>query len=275
MPGPFAAPRHVEDPSQCWFYHTMDLPGIGTVDGQWDLRGDVDAYLGHVDLRGKRVLDVGSASGFLTFEMEARGASVVSFDMGEGQEWNLVPFAWLDSKRGAISANLQSGLECMKNGYWLAHRLLGSNAQAHYGNVYDLPESLGRFDAVVVAQILVHVRDPIAALTTAARLSDDYLIVTEGALQTLRPIARFYPQPGRTDADKTWWCYSIGLYQQLLRILGFRVCSIRRGHYRCLVEGMASRTALTTFVARRTPEPAPPTKSGMRSRLVRLFDRFR
>jgi hypothetical protein len=34
----------------------------------------VDDYLGHVELRGKRILEIGPASGFLTVEMEKRGA---------------------------------------------------------------------------------------------------------------------------------------------------------------------------------------------------------
>ena len=70
----------------------MDLPGFGEVGKGWDLRKTIDDYLGHFDFRGKRVLDVGTASGFLTFEMEKRGAEVVSFDMASRAQWQLVPF---------------------------------------------------------------------------------------------------------------------------------------------------------------------------------------
>lgn len=34
----YAKPRHVRDLSECYFYHTMDLPGVGTRLGNWDLR---------------------------------------------------------------------------------------------------------------------------------------------------------------------------------------------------------------------------------------------
>src|SRR5205085_2664900 len=40
----FAAPRRVESPDECFFYHTMELPGVGLVRGQWDLRGRFDGY---------------------------------------------------------------------------------------------------------------------------------------------------------------------------------------------------------------------------------------
>jgi hypothetical protein len=59
-----AAPRYVEDPSTCYFYHSMELPGFGLQRGEWDLRGRFDEYIGHVDLAGARVVDEGCASGF-------------------------------------------------------------------------------------------------------------------------------------------------------------------------------------------------------------------
>ena len=34
---PFAEPRHVADPKQCTFYHSMNLPGFGEVHGNFDL----------------------------------------------------------------------------------------------------------------------------------------------------------------------------------------------------------------------------------------------
>lgn len=75
----YAVKRNVKNIEECWFYHSMDLPEIGTVQGGWDLRGRNDDYLGSVEVSDKRVLDVGTASGFLTFEMEKKGAQVVSF----------------------------------------------------------------------------------------------------------------------------------------------------------------------------------------------------
>jgi 2-polyprenyl-3-methyl-5-hydroxy-6-metoxy-1,4-benzoquinol methylase len=69
----FESPRNVRDVAECAFYHYMDLPGIGQVGDHWDLRPTIDEYLGRFDFRGKRALDVGAASGYLTFEMEKRG----------------------------------------------------------------------------------------------------------------------------------------------------------------------------------------------------------
>ena len=44
----FAVPLKVEDVADCHFYHTMEVPGDGLMNGEWDLRGGVDDYLGKV-----------------------------------------------------------------------------------------------------------------------------------------------------------------------------------------------------------------------------------
>ena len=53
---PYAEPREVTSLDECYFYHSMEIPGYGFVRGPWDHREGVDAYLGNVDLQGKRVL---------------------------------------------------------------------------------------------------------------------------------------------------------------------------------------------------------------------------
>ena len=77
----YADPVEVTNRDDCWFYHTIDVPGVGTIPGEWDLRAGVEDYLGKVTFAGKRVLELGTASGFLCFEMEKRGAAVVAFDV--------------------------------------------------------------------------------------------------------------------------------------------------------------------------------------------------
>ena len=54
----------------CDFYHMVDIPGHGLVKGQWDLRGREADYLGAVPLNGRSVLEIGPASGHLSFWME-------------------------------------------------------------------------------------------------------------------------------------------------------------------------------------------------------------
>src|SRR6185295_5902899 len=86
-------PRFVDSVADCFFYHTMDLPEFGVVRGQWDLRGRFDDYVGGVPVAGKSVLDIGTATGFLSFEAERLGASrVLSFDLGDARQQRFIPF---------------------------------------------------------------------------------------------------------------------------------------------------------------------------------------
>src|SRR6266540_3807951 len=64
----------------CRFYHTFRSASGDIIPGAWDLRGGENAYLGGIALAGKRVFELGPASGYLTFHMESQGASVVGFD---------------------------------------------------------------------------------------------------------------------------------------------------------------------------------------------------
>src|SRR5262245_37823785 len=95
MSGPatnlYAVPPVVTNLDECFFYHVMDLPRYGTTPGYWDLRGHESQYLGEVQLAGKRVLEIGPASGHLSFFMERAGASVVSVEAAEDYDWE---FCW-------------------------------------------------------------------------------------------------------------------------------------------------------------------------------------
>src|SRR5947208_10648988 len=87
----FATPLKVDDVADCYFYHTVELPGYGVIEGRdWDLRGGVDEYLGKVAFEGQRVLEIGPASRFVTFELEKSGAYGVSVEVKERRCWDFV-----------------------------------------------------------------------------------------------------------------------------------------------------------------------------------------
>jgi hypothetical protein len=161
--------RSVTDLKDCYFYHTMYLPSIGKIEGDWDLH-NLSSYLGEVNFKGRRVLDVGCASGVLSFYMEKQGAEVVSFDLDERGSWDMVPFA-----KGLgleLMCELRkSSIRKLNNAYWLAHRLLDSRSQVVYGNVYDIPEAIGPVDIAVYGSILLHMRDPFLALQSGLKLA--------------------------------------------------------------------------------------------------------
>jgi len=231
----FATPRFVGSVDDCFFYHTMDLPELGLVRGQWDLRGRFDDYIGGVVVAGKSVLDVGTATGFLSFEAEKRGAArVVSFDLSDPRQQMFIPFKdklyYRDYEKFMAQHALE--IEAWKNAFWLCHRLLNSRAEVFYGDIFHLPPALGHFEVVIAGAVLEHLNDQITALASLARLTKETMVIVTPVLQTEEHIARLEPTAANPDYDFTWWRYSIGAYREILKILGFSIARISESEYR-------------------------------------------
>jgi SAM-dependent methyltransferase len=253
----YTAPRHVTNVEECFFYHHMDLPGLGEVGKGWDLRKTIDGYLGHFDFRGKRVLDVGTASGFLSFEMEKRGAEVVSFDMASRAQWQLVPFRARGFDVPRMHSAFEKRADPIRNGYWLAHRLLKSRARVYYGDIHNIPDDIGQFDVVILGMVLPHLREPFYALAQTARLSRDAIIITQQAPRDQGPIAYFIPNtrmnPDSPETYAAWWVFSEGCFREMLQVLGFAIESVTWQKHMCTGREPAGEEECMTMVARRVP----------------------
>lgn len=230
----FAVPQTVTSIDECFFYHTIDLPEHGTQAGAWDLRGRFSDYIGGVDLTGQRVLDVGAASGFLSFSAEEAGAKeVVSFDLDTADRQHLLPFA--DSEyvndHATWSTKQTAGFQRWKNAYWLAHRLRKSEAKVVYGDVYALPDDIGQFDVVILGAILEHLADPIRALASVAKHAGKTIVINTDYIDTDEPMAQFNGRPDRPEASYIFWTYSLGTYRHIMEILGFEIASVERNRF--------------------------------------------
>jgi SAM-dependent methyltransferase len=172
-------PKELPAIAECRFYHVIELPGLGVQPGAWDLRPGIDHYLGALDYSGKRVLEVGTASGFVCFELERRGADVVALDLPEDLYYDALPISGTYPAAGVYLEELR----CTRNAYWLAHRLLGSKARVVYAHANRLPEQIGHFDVAVIANVLQHLRDPVGAIMQVAQAADA-VVVTEADWMT-------------------------------------------------------------------------------------------
>jgi SAM-dependent methyltransferase len=222
----FAAPEKVEDVADCYFYHTMELPGYGVINGDWDLRRGVHDYLGNVTFAGKRVLEIGPASGFLTFDMEKRGAEVVSVEVTAEHGWDFVPYP--AAKLEEIFGPRRTVMRRLKNSYWFSHAAHRSKARVYYGNVYDLPASLGEFEIALMGSVLLHCRDPLRVVEQCGKIAQTLIIVDmfhpdlEGA-----PVCRLAPTP-QNFLWHTWWHFSAQFFTQFLAVMGFTPTEISK-----------------------------------------------
>jgi SAM-dependent methyltransferase len=203
--------------AECRFYHTIELPGLGVQAGAWDLRPGIDRYLGGLDFSGKRVLEIGTANGFVCFELERRGADVVALDLPEDIQHDALP---MEDGGAAAEANHES-LRRTRNAYWLGHRLFKSKAQVVYAHANSLPDGIGRFDVAVIANVLQHLRDPVGAIMQAARRAEA-VVVTEADWMAGRyddaPAMLMFEE---SDKPFSWYQTKPKLIEAALRKMGF------------------------------------------------------
>jgi len=143
--------KYVAELSRKGQYHSLELndgtvlPGLIGVEA---LRARIRAFPIPEDLRGRRVLDVGAASGWNAFEMERRGAEVVAVDCVEFGELRAVA------------------------------ELRGSRIDYRLLDVDELdPAEIGTFDYILFFGVLYHLRHPLLGLEKICALARDSVLI--------------------------------------------------------------------------------------------------
>ena len=217
--------------NECQFYHTIDLPTYGLIiadgGGKWDLRPFVAEMFKGIIFDGKSVLEVGPASGFLTVEMEKRGAQVTAVEAPYEHAWDIVPFPgcrerWADAAQKAW-------LPCT-NSWWFTHEHSRSRANIIYlsaGNISPL--RVGSYDVSLMSNVLLHNRDPLKIVTNAADCTKGSVIIIEQFNHDLeqidQPLCRLDPVVNPAAGEENWnmwWRFNKKLFVNYLTIMGFK-----------------------------------------------------
>ena len=177
-------------------------------------------------LDGKRVLDVGALDGYWTFEALSRGADeVVAIDdfsvyrrAGDGQRPR--PWATFDLCREALGYD---PVRCRRV------RM----------SIYEASEvMLGRFDLVLVFDVLPYLRYPLMALDRLAPLCDGDILVESAILDDFSPYRgglghgypnappamEFYPGNQYGGDPTRWWSPSLAGLSKMVATAGFTDC---------------------------------------------------
>lgn len=150
------------DLTQPFWYHTW--PGHP---GPWVLSNLPDQFLGGVQFGGKTVLEVGPASGFVTRAMEQLGATVDPLDIGGGYHGDFLT---------TTEPNTDAFLSRLNDSFRVAAQEYGIRATLRNGSIYDhQPQS----QIGVIANVLLHLRDPIKALYRLCEASSERVIIVE------------------------------------------------------------------------------------------------
>ena len=207
--------------SNPFWYHTIEVaPGVVTP-GWFDLRPIVDR-MPWPDVRGKRCLDVGTADGYLAFELERRGASeVVATDISDHALWDHPAHL----RKAGVDFWVATAGETKGRGFEIARELIGSEVRGMQMSAYDLsPDAVGEFDVVVCGALLLHLRDPVRALEAMRSVCKGELLLSNQVALKLSlfrrmPVAVF---EGATDLGQWWLPNALG-NRRLAESAGFAV----------------------------------------------------
>jgi SAM-dependent methyltransferase len=154
-------------------YHSLELndgtviPGLISIE---QLRTRLNRYPLPEDLRGKRVLDIGAASGWNSFECERRGAEVVAIDCVEYEEFVAVK------------------------------QLRESKIEYAVIDMEELtPERFGHFDYVLFFGVFYHLRHPLLGLENVCSVTSGVAFVESYVIDDAPDPARCYMEFYETD----------------------------------------------------------------------------
>jgi tRNA (mo5U34)-methyltransferase len=204
QPGADEARAFLADAPFVWHQRFDLAPGVptpGVSPNDWLLA----AFQVPADLRGKRVLDIGTTNGATAFELERRGADrVVAVDV--------LDIDWF--------------------GFRALAELFDSKAEFVQCSLYELPETLDEtFDLVVFWGVLYHLRHPLLGLDNVRRLAHD-LVYLETAVSDFRDdptdaIARFHRLDELADDFTNWWSPTTAALVAWCQSAGFEVLNTR------------------------------------------------
>ena len=212
-----------------YWYHTVDLGNGLVTPGDYDFRDQINSFGFPEDLRGKRVLDIGSATGYFAFEFEKRGAEVVSVELPSLAEWDMI-----SGERGQIVNHMMRGHKAstpeeayvrhLDGPFRFCHKMLGSKVTRCYSSVCDLTlDKVGgkKFELIYAGDILLHLFSPLKALDTLSTLCAGQIFVTLDVpfQHADQPYMRFV---GKESEGRTWWLMSKLCLENMLKRVGFR-----------------------------------------------------
>jgi len=178
-------------------YHKLFFPDGTILNGKFDMSKYLKFYNIPDDLSGMTVLDVGSSTGFFSFEFSKRGASRV---VGIHNEPNSeVPNA-------------------MNN-------LMGTNVEFMTKDLFTLDESFGKFDLVFCSNVLQHVSDQVGALRKLRMVTKEHAIICTSIINNRKlndfAVSWFGGSEHKTKTGDPYWIYHLPTFNCLKKMTIF------------------------------------------------------
>ena len=226
-----------------YWYHTIDLGHDVITPGVFDFRNQVPEYRFPENLSGQKILDVGAATGFFSFEFASRGGIVIATELTSLKVLDVFPGQSINDLLGKGKKYIleqiyhkpeQFNIDILYKimlyePFDFCCKYLGYSIDRRFVTIYDLsPTTLGveTFDWVFIGDVLLHTIDPLKALASAAKMCSGTLVVAQFMSESNdgNPNMLYIGGKNPTDDVSAWWRPNLEWFKQVLRKLGF--CSV-------------------------------------------------
>jgi len=228
-----------------FWYHSIDIGNNLITPGVFDFRLHLEHYHFPNDMTGLKVLDVGAATGFFTFEFAKRGASVTATELPSLAELDLFPGQTLTNLRFKAEKYLSGYVYQKPNNpdiemihhlmldapFLFCQKKLGLNVQRKWVSVNNFSEEtlgMSGFDCVFIGDVLLHTIDPLKALANVAKMCTDTLIIAQHIpdSEIKQPLMFYTGGDDPEDDNSAWWRPNLAWFVQVLRKLGFKTVDV-------------------------------------------------
>jgi len=210
----FALPKIVKK-EECSFNQVVDFEDGDFNNANWDFRDCINDCFKKVELKGKRVIDIGAGCGYPSFIIEGMGAEVVSHEIPDGTYWDKKTYPNCIKTRKSANEN-------SINAYWYNHNKFKSKNKLFLWDLYKgLPRDLGEFDVAVFSMVISHMRDPMLALMNVLYKTRERAII-------INPFPHIQGTPFAVFSGglMDWWHPSFQCIREMLLCIGFKIESV-------------------------------------------------
>ena len=199
-----------------WHHDFEIYPGVHT-NGSYSPSFMIEKLDLPNDLSGKTVLDIGASDGFYSLECARRGARVTAVDYRHKSSSG---FSAMETLNNVKIEHIQS-------------------------NIYDIPDSIGKFDIVLCLGVIYHLPDIPKALWKLAGFCKGRLMLESyvESFDTDLPMARYYEADSLRGDLTNFWAPNFQCMQAMMRDCGFSILKTDGWGDRALVIGDIGATA--------------------------------
>jgi tRNA (mo5U34)-methyltransferase len=199
------------------WYHRIDLGDGLFTPGVYDLEPMHEYYGIPETLAGRTVLDVGPGDGYFAFEFERRGAAAVATaELPSWTQHDMHPALKADA------ASRREAIDHYQGSFGFALQARRSRVERKFCNIYDLsPDTVGTYDVVFCASVLLHLTDPLRALYAIRRVCRGEAIICTGIDTHLLVAQQSRALFVGTPNGQAFWLPTMTCLEQMALAAGF------------------------------------------------------